>query len=81
VTFPEVEIGMISNQSFARRLSISLEVQSSSKKLCAISGVKIIATWIGGQFPQGLKNPSILKKIDPALFQELVIDPLRRCYC
>ena len=74
LTFPEVEIGMISNQSFARpTLDKSPKFSLPAKNSVRFRASKLLQLELGGQFPQGLKNPSILKKIDPALFQELVI--------
>jgi serine/threonine protein kinase len=77
LTFPEVGIGMISNKSFARpsKDNDAPVFTIPARESVRFRVSKLLQLDLGGQFPQGLKNPSILKKIDPTLFQEVVIDP------
>ncbi|MDR3615310.1 MAG: serine/threonine-protein kinase [Candidatus Obscuribacterales bacterium] len=77
LTFPEVPIGIITNGSSFRPLTVDDDKPwgALAKDIVQFAPTKILQLQLGGNaFPQGLKYPSVLKKIDPTLFQELHIE-------
>jgi serine/threonine protein kinase len=83
ITFPEISIGRITNCSFARKLPPDMvPFDLVAKNSVRFPPSNLLQLQLGGnelqlggdKYSQGLKNPSILKKVDPALFQELEIE-------
>jgi serine/threonine protein kinase len=78
VTFPDSCIGIVSNESFCRPRTpgdLSPVLIKLAKSTLTFQPQKILQLQLGAKDPEGLKNSSILQKIDPTLFQELVVFP------